>query len=257
MSAAPNIPLSKFLRGHSAASVPASSRVIAGALTAVLYALFAVLTWLSFLTVPVSHATSEITAKLLPDVPEKKLVPLPPPFLAHLIRPRPESIAPPTFTVASAAPVAPALLPASAAKTSPITGGVPAGTGAKGAGASANGSDGNGNTLAGCFDPVWRRAVTERVRQFFHYPATALSSHTTGVAIVHFIVRRDGLLDMLEIGKSSGDDALDEAAYNMVRKAQPLPAIPHRMHTDRVEGNLPIDFGVPGFNLEPTAGNCG
>jgi hypothetical protein len=59
--------------------------------------------------------------------PEKKIVPPPPPFLMHLIKPVPETVAPPTFTIASAAFIAP-MLPASAAKTSPVAGGVPAGT---------------------------------------------------------------------------------------------------------------------------------
>jgi protein TonB len=100
------------------------------------------------------------------------------------------------------------------------------------------------------------RSVTEHVRQFFYYPGAARAQHATGVTMVHFIVRRDGRLDMLEVGKSSGDWALDDAAYNMVRKAQPLPAIPDRMHTDRIDGVLPIIFGIPGLHLIPSAGNC-
>jgi hypothetical protein len=32
----------------------------------------------------------------------------------------------------------------------------------------------------------------------------------------------------------------------MMRKAEPLPAIPDRMHTDRVDGLLPFVFGIPG-----------
>lgn len=251
-----NASLAEFSHGHQPVRVAPSSRVIAGVLTAILYALFALFLWQQTLWVrPDSMQTTETTALLLPDTPHKKIVPPPPPFLAHLIKPRPETIAPPTFTIAAAAPVAPALLPASAATTSPIAGGAPAGTGATGQAVSANGDNGNGATLAGCLDPVWMRAVTDRVGRFYHYPEAAAVRRATGLVMVHFIVRRDGVLDLLEIGKSSGDNALDDAAYNMVRNAQPLPAIPDRMHTDRVNGLLPIGFGT-NVILNPTVGNC-
>jgi hypothetical protein len=42
----------------------------------------------------------------------------------------------------------------------------------------------------------------------------------------------------------------------MMRKAQPLPAIPERMHTDRFEGILPIGFGIKD-GLPPSSGTCG
>jgi protein TonB len=256
MSAVPHLSPAEFSRDHQPLRIAPSSRAIAGALTAALYALFALLVWRAFLTVPEREATQEITAILLPDMAVRKVVPPPPPFLAHLIKPRAETVAPPTFTIASAAPVAPAQLPASAAKTSPIDGGLPAGTGASGAGVSANGSVGNGTALAGCLDPAWMRSVTDHVQKFFYYPGAARAQHATGVAMVHFIMRRDGRLDTLEIGKSSGDWALDDAAYNMVRKAQPMPAIPDHMHTDRIDLVLPIVFGIPGLHLTPSAGSC-
>ena len=74
--------------------------------------------------------------------------------------------------------------------------------------------------------------------------------------MVQFGVRRDGRLDMLKIGKTSGDRMLDDAAYNMVRAAQPVPAIPDRMHVDRIDVELPIDFGDHG-TFQPSAGDCG
>ena len=122
--------------------------------------------------------------------------------------------------------------------------------------ASGNGTGGNGGALAGCLDAIWMRAVTERVHQFFYYPDAALAVHRTGLVMVHFLVRRNGQIDRLQIGKSSGDDGLDKAAIDIMQKAQPLPPIPDRMHTDRVDGELPINFGVRGFNGGATAGNC-
>ena len=193
MSVTRRAPLAEFSRDHKPTHVPMSSRVTAGVLTSILYALFAFLLWRQqTLWSPPDRQITEVTATLLPDRPHRKIAPPPPPFLAHLIRPHQETIAPPTFTVASAAPVSPAQLPASAAKHSPIEGGVPAGDGKTGAATSANGSNGNGNALAGCYDADWGRAVTERIRPFFYYPGAARARHATGVVMVDFIVRRNG-----------------------------------------------------------------
>jgi len=178
-----------------------------------------------------------------------------PPFLAHLIKPHAEKAALPSFTIASGAPPqAPAPL-AATTKTSPMLGGT-SGNGPMGQAASGNGTGGNGAGLAGCIDPIWMRAVSERVRQFFYYPEDALAVHKTGVAILHFGVRRNGQIDRLEIARSSGDPELDQAALDIMRKAQPLPPIPERMHTERVDGQLPINFGVRRFTGGGTLGTC-
>jgi protein TonB len=238
------------------AEADTSRRVTAGLLTAILYVVFALLVWRASLAPPSGPVESEIVAHLVPDLPKKHAVEPLPPFLAHLIRPRAEKPALPVFTIASGAPPqAPAPLSASAAKTSPMQGGT-SGNGPMGQAASGNGTEGNGGALAGCLDPVWMRAVTERVRQFFYYPDAALAMHTTGVVTMHFTVRRNGQIDRLEIGKSSGNDGLDKAAYDIMHKAQPLPPIPDRMHTDRVDGDLPINFGVRNFNGGASRGNC-
>ena len=252
-----SIPFSEFPRRSLPAPADTSSRVTGGVLAAVLYALFALLVWWSFTHQKVSPATSEITTTLLRDVPEKRVTEPLPPFLAPLIRPHAEKPALPVFTIASGAPPqAPAPLPASAAKSSPMQGGT-AGNGTVGQAASGNGSSGNGGASAGCLDPIWMRAVSEQVRQYFYYPGTALAVHKTGLVIMHFAVRRNGQIDRLEIGKSSGDDGLDKAATDIMQKAQPLPPIPDRMHADRVDGELPINFGMRSFNGGASAGNCG
>ena len=248
--------LSEFAHTTPPAPADRSSRVTACLLTAALYALFAALVWLTSLVPRSSHVPSEIVATLLPDRPTKRAVEPLPPFVARLIRPRAEKPAMPVFTIASGAPPqAPAPLPASAAKTSPMVGGT-SGTGPMGQAASGKGTGGSGAGLSGCLDPVWMRAVTERVRQFFYYPPAALAARTTGVVTMHFSVGRNGRIDRLQIRKSSGNDGLDKAATDIMRKAQPLPPIPDRMHTDRVEGDLPINFGVRSFSGGASQGSC-
>ena len=249
-------PLSEFSRSHEPTGADNRSRMAAGALTAVLYVLVALLAWWSLTHPQMRSETTEIIASVLPDTPNKRAIEPLPPFLAHLIKPRAEKPALPVFTVATGAPPqAPVPLPASAAKTSPLQGGT-SGNGPMGQAASGNGTGGNGGALAGCIDPLWMRAVSERVRQFFYYPGAALAQHTTGIVMMHFVVRRDGQVDRLEIGKSSGDAGLDQAANDIMHKALPLPPIPDRMHVDRVVGDLAINFGVRSLNDRPSAGSC-
>jgi len=249
-------PLWEFPRPHGPDRADNNSRITAGALTVFLYILFALLVWWSLTHPQFRTETREITATLLPDAPTKRAVEPLPPFLAHLIQPHAEKPAMPVFTIASGAPPqAPAPLPASAAKTSPMLGGT-SGNGPMGQAASGNGTGGNGGGLAGCLDPIWMRAVTDRVRQFFYYPPDALSARIFGVTMVHFIVRRNGQIERLDVSKSSGNEGLDKAAIDIMQKAQPLPPIPDRMHTDRVDGTLPINFGVRNFAGGASAGNC-
>ena len=225
---------------HALEPADRKARLVAGILTSVLYVLFAVLIWRSFLTVPVSSAPNEIVAKLVADVADKKAVPPPP--QPHLVRPRVETIAPPDFKIASAAPVAPAFLPASAATTSPMAGGAPTGTGTdRGtAGQAPSAIASKGNAQAACLDPVWLHAVTRRVMHFIRLPSDGLRGHV----IVHFVVRGSGQLDLVEVSRSSGHQALDDAAYHAMRAANPLPPIPDSMHTDRVDEQYEMDFGV-------------
>jgi protein TonB len=234
---------------HRPLPVPLSDRAVATVLTAALYGLFALIWHGPFGMAPTPRQI-EIVTKLVPNVPIKKMVLVPPPFVTHLIRPPVQSIAPPAFTVATEAPAAP--LPTSAAASSPLA----AGAGdADGQGGSASGLRGNGGALSGCWDLAWATAVRDRIGHFFYYPERASHNHVTGVAHVRMVVRHDGRLDLVEIFKSSGSRVLDSAATDMVRKAQPLPAIPERMHADKIDAEMPIAFGPPEID-HPTANSC-
>lgn len=248
MSAGAGVPLWEFSRPHMRAHHDKRTRIVAALLTGVLYAALALIAWLPLNHVAVPAATREITAILLPDTPRKRVLE---PSL-HLLKPRTKNPAPPLITIApSPPPTAP--LTASAAETSPLVGGT-SGNGTMG---QASGSGGNGGGSGGCLDTAWMRAVSERVRQFYYYPPAALAVRRTGLVMVHFEVRRDGQIEKLAISKSSGDAGLDKAALDIVQKAEPLPPIPDRMHADRVEGELPINFGVRSFNGSSTTGTCG
>ncbi|MBV9550197.1 MAG: energy transducer TonB [Alphaproteobacteria bacterium] len=245
--------LSAFLRPPAPAHRDNRNRLAAGLASCAIYAGFALGVWWSLNHVPALTTHAEISAAVLPERSSKRVPPPEPPAMT-LLRPRAERPAPPAFTIATGAPPqAPAPLPASAATISPMVGGT-SGNGTMGQ--AGGGTGGNGSGAGICLDPVWLRAVSERVRQFFYYPGAALAVHRTGVVLVHFAVRRDGRLERLEISKSSGDPELDQAAIDILRKAEPLPPIPERMHTERVDGELPVNFGVRGFAGGTSTGNC-
>jgi len=69
---------------------------------------------------------------------------------------------------------------------------------------------------------------------------SALSSHH-GVAQVMFSMRRDGSVIDVWVARSSGHLALDEAAAETIRRAQPLPHIPADMPA-RITVEIPISF---------------
>ena len=112
--------LGGFARDHQPMPPRASARLAAGVLTALLYGCFALLLGQrAFLAMPDKPAPSETMLRLLPDAPRSMRVPPSQPVIAHLVRPQSESIAPPSFTIASDTPVAQAQLPVTAVKSSP------------------------------------------------------------------------------------------------------------------------------------------
>ena len=246
----------EFFRGHQPAPDETSSRVTAAFLTAGLYALLVFMAGhRSAGMAPDRPAESEIVTRMMPDPPRKKPALEPPPhFLARLIRPR---AAPPDFAIASAAPPAPAMLSPSAAQSSPLDGAPSGDSGTAEQQGAANGTSGNDTQASGCWDAAWAQKVTDRVGRFFYYPARELHNHVTGVVLVHMVIRRYGRVELVKIGRTSGDKALDLAATSMVRNAQPLPWIPAHMHADRIEAELPIEFGMIDPTLKATIGDCG
>lgn len=231
--------LARFARASAIGSADPATRWQAGGLTLLLYAGLALLALLP------SPKPAEVTvrisfANLLADKPREKAARPPAPYLAPLIKPRPVSLSPPDFTVAPATPPTPAPLAAASMPVSPLSGGKTDGDSASAG--SANGVSGDGDGLSGCFDAAWGQAVHDRVAKFYFIPA--LARKASGVVMVHFIVRRNGRLNLVEVGESSGNKYLDRAATGMVRAAVPLPPLPERMHAERADVEMPIGFNA-------------
>jgi periplasmic protein TonB len=73
------------------------------------------------------------------------------------------------------------------------------------------------------------------------YPARARQLRQEGVVRVRFVIDRSGKLVSHRIENSSGHNALDEAASDLLRRASPMPAIPSNLGP-RLEIVVPIAY---------------
>ena len=243
--------LEEFARDHQPAYVPQTSPVTAALLTLAVYAAVGFManhhsTWTTYRATP---------SRTVADMPPQDL-----PTPSDVSR-ETRQTAPQTAPHQQSASRQPSFLERLFGRSEPSPG--THGTGAQASAQSAPGRQqpaaaraGNSVTPSACQDTAWARAVANRVRQSFFYPQAARQKHVTGIATARLVVRRSGWLNELEITGTSGNAVLDDAAYVIARKAQPLPRIPDSIASDRIDVQLPVAFGMAG-DFKPVIGNCG
>ena len=74
------------------------------------------------------------------------------------------------------------------------------------------------------------------------YPRRAQRRRQEGTATLFFVMSRDGEVLDYRIEESSGHAALDREVEEMIRRAQPLPAMPADMRQARLEIRIPVRF---------------
>jgi protein TonB len=74
------------------------------------------------------------------------------------------------------------------------------------------------------------------------YPQRAQLRHEEGTALLFLVVDRDGHVLDCRITQSSGHYLLDQEAWAMIERAQPLPPIPETMQAGRLELIVPVQF---------------
>ncbi len=89
----------------------------------------------------------------------------------------------------------------------------------------------------------FERALLHHIARFQTYPAAAKRDHAEGTVLIRFSIRRDGTVATMQIKTSSGTSILDQAALEMLRRAQPLPHIPSEL-PDELNILLPIAFDL-------------
>lgn len=85
------------------------------------------------------------------------------------------------------------------------------------------------------------RAWLERHKE---YPRRARMRRQEGVAVLRFVVARDGEVLEYALAKGSGHAALDREVEAMIRRASPLPAMPDGMNRERLELVVPVQFSL-------------
>lgn len=88
----------------------------------------------------------------------------------------------------------------------------------------------------------WRRSVIAHLGRHKRYPREARSKRMEGEAAVQFIIDRAGRIQEAKILRSSGSPVLDQAALDLLDRAQPLPALPSSVSASRVQLVAPIRY---------------
>lgn len=90
---------------------------------------------------------------------------------------------------------------------------------------------------------TWEALLLAHLEKYRRYPGAARARNEQGVAHVTFRMNRQGQVLSSSLSRSSGYAALDRAALETLRRAQPLPAIPDDQ-PDPIELSVPVEFFV-------------
>lgn len=219
---------------------PGSSRVVGIVATAATCALvaFAFLATLSRFDPPPT-VSAPVTMSLLPlpseERPRPKAVEKPEVAPRTVAKPVPHETAPPPIvlpplTASPAAPPQPVAVDAAPPRTEAAPTPSPSAQPAPPVQAS-HGPD------------RWEGRVLARLERFRRYPADAQRARQQGTATIRFRIDRDGHVLSSALERSSGYPALDAAAMETLRRADPLPKIPPD-RPDQVELVVPVEFSI-------------
>lgn len=92
-------------------------------------------------------------------------------------------------------------------------------------------------------EATWEAQLLAHLGKYRRYPAAARARREQGVVHVRFRMNRKGAVLSAEVLRSSGSVALDRAALETLRRAQPLPAIPED-RPDELDLTIPVEFFV-------------
>jgi len=80
------------------------------------------------------------------------------------------------------------------------------------------------------------------LNRYKRYPEVARARRTEGVVSLRFTMDRQGHVLSYEIAKGSGSPELDREAQELLKRAEPLPAIPAAFARDTLDLVIPVEF---------------
>ncbi|MBB6250719.1 energy transducer TonB [Nitrospirillum iridis] len=83
-----------------------------------------------------------------------------------------------------------------------------------------------------------------QLNRYKRYPAQARQRHQTGTALLRFTIDRTGHVLSATLARGSGAALLDEETLALVRRADPLPAMPDDRPGPSLELTVPIEFSL-------------
>jgi protein TonB len=88
----------------------------------------------------------------------------------------------------------------------------------------------------------YRLSLATQARRYKRYPPRAMEAGVGGTAEIRIAVAAEGRATEVLLARSSGDDTLDAAALEMMRKAAPRTPVPESLRDRSFAVNLPIVF---------------
>ena len=159
------------------------------------------------------------------DIPIEKPDETPPPKPPE---PQPEKKEPPKPTESSESQISKALesMKQKVAKSGPPSSGVP-GTGATGSGAGgvAGGTD-RGGSVIGTLSQLYEQEVGYRVQLNWAFSSLEGIGGQKLEAVLGIKIAPNGEIQDIWFDKKSGNNRLDDSAFNAIRKSNPLPKLP-------------------------------
>jgi protein TonB len=96
--------------------------------------------------------------------------------------------------------------------------------------------------ISGADRKAFATTLFGHLNRYKRYPASARMRRQEGVVSLRFTMDRKGHVLSYEIAKTSGSDALDNEARELIKRAEPLPAIPAAFGRDTLDLVVPIEF---------------
>lgn len=88
----------------------------------------------------------------------------------------------------------------------------------------------------------YRLALATQARRYKRYPVQAMAAGIGGTAEVKVTLAAGGVPDDVALARSSGDEQLDAAAVDMLRKAAPRAEVPASLRARPFAVILPVVF---------------